>query len=183
VNGAFPGSHCEHVGRKSATGSGALAQAARLEDDRSMRVRGRYLVSVAVLVFLVASCDVGHSIEAVNNTEEPALVRLSVLPMDSSVGRYGYVVTVPAHTRIFIANYPFAGDRPSEIEILSTDCAPIADFQDLSLGAQIIIDDGPRAELRHEFPTGNVTAQRTDACPGVLPPPPASPRFSPAPSR
>jgi hypothetical protein len=148
-----------------------------------MHARRRGLVWLSVLGFVLVGCDVGHSIEAVNNTGEPVLARLSVMPIDVEVGQYGYVVTVPAHTRLFIADFPFAGDRPNEIEILTTDCAPIADFQDLSQGGQIVIDDGPRAELRHEFPTGSVTAQRTDACPGELPPPPPSPGVSPSVSR
>ncbi len=147
-----------------------------------MRARRHRLAWLAVLGFLLVGCDVGHSIEAVNNTDETVLARLSVTPGDVDVRRYGYVVTVPAHTQLFIADYPFAGDRPGEIEILTTDCARIADFQDLSLGGQIVIDDGPRAELRREFPTGTVTAQRTAACPSTLPPPPPSESLSPSPS-
>jgi hypothetical protein len=145
-----------------------------------MYARRQGLVWLTILGFLVVGCDVGHSIEAVNNTDKPMLVRLSVMPIDVEVGRYGYVVTVPAHTRLFVADSPFAGDRPTEIEILTTDCAPIGHFQDLSQGAQIVIEDGPRAELRHEFPSGTVTAQRTDECPGELPPPPPSPGVSPS---
>jgi hypothetical protein len=118
--------------------------------------------------------------EAVNNTDQPVLARLSVRPSNVQDGNYGYVVTIPAHTRLFIADFPFTGDRPYEIEILTTDCGPIADFQDLSQGGQIVIDDGPRAELRHELSTGTVTVQRTDECPGELPPPPPSPGLSPS---
>jgi hypothetical protein len=133
------------------------------------------LVGLAALSVVLAGCDHGSSIEAVNNTDHAMLARISVTSFSDTVERFGYVVIVPAKARLFIVEQPFGGPRVDEVEVLTTDCASVADFQDLGPGASIVIDDGPRAELRYESRTGAVTAERTDACPGALPPLPATP--------
>jgi hypothetical protein len=135
------------------------------------------LLGLAVLGAVVAGCDQGTWIEAANNTDQEVLARISVTGFSNTVERFGYVVIVPAKTRLFIAEQPFGGDRVDEVEVLTNDCTLIADFQAI-WGGLIVIDDGPRAELRHESRTGRVTAQRTDACPGPLPSRPATPAAS-----
>lgn len=135
---------------------------------------GATLLALAALVAVLAGCDVGSSIEAMNNTDQEMLARISATSCSNTIERFGYVVVVPANTRLFIADQPFTCPRVDEVEVLATDCTSIADFPAIWNGV-IVIDDGPRAELRHESRTGRVTAKRTDACPGPLPPPTATP--------
>jgi hypothetical protein len=137
-----------------------------------MKARG-LLIGLTAVAAVLAGCDVGSTIEAENHTGQEVLARISVLTCADSVERAGYVVVVPAKTRLFIAQQPFTCPTVERVEVLATDCTPIADFQGIGTGL-IVIDDGPRAELQNQQRTGAVTAVRTDACPGPLRPLPAT---------
>jgi hypothetical protein len=128
-------------------------------------------VALAVLLLsmsAIASCDTGHSIVADNRTPDDVFARIRgttmVRPSGGAPERFRYVVVVPAMTRLVIAVQPFAGDQVSGLEILSSDCRQIADFEYLAKGALFVIRDGPHVEQVDEFPTGSPTAERTTAC-------------------
>ena len=124
--------------------------------------------ALLVLALLVAGCDVGHSFVADNQTSGSVLARIEGMTMSSSSGGsqpFGFVVIVPARTRLVIAEQPFAGDRVTSIEFLSLNCLAISEFHEFEKGAVFRIRNGPTIEQVDDFPTGDPTAERISACP------------------
>ena len=151
--------------------------------SRRRAAPSRRWLTLGILAGLLVSCDVGHSIVADNTTDTQMRARLS--GVTGSNDRFSYVVIVPARTRLVIALQPFTSPRINHVEILKSDCTPVGDFVNVETGALFVINEGPTAEQRREFPTGSPTAERTDDCPGPDPPPPTPtprPTATPLPS-
>jgi hypothetical protein len=124
---------------------------------------------LAVLAATAAGCDVGHSIVADNQTDQALYARLigTVRTAESSgqAQPLDYVVVVPARARTVLVEMSFAG--PTEIrkvEFLGPDCRLVASFPELYKGSLFVITARPSVEQREEFPAGEATAERTDAC-------------------
>jgi hypothetical protein len=140
----------------------------------SVRIGGRKTTNVLRgvlaclgLAVLLGACDDGtYAFVADNRTDEPLIARIRLATGGDSVGSAFDVVGVPARARLVIAQQPFAGDNVAEIVILTLDCRAIGEFSSFTTGgALIVIEEGPTASQRKEWPTGPTTAEKSDQCP------------------
>jgi len=110
-------------------------------------------------------CHTGQSFAVENNTDLFMIARVYVYSFRSGDGIMT-VLSLPARERLIVAEQPFASqERVNEIQILTTHCKLVADFQDWENGSLLVINEGPRVERREEWPAGPVTAQPSDLCP------------------
>jgi hypothetical protein len=136
-------------------------------------------LAILAVGLLVVGCDTGHSFVAENDTDLALVARMSVTTTASGIHQETRAVTIPPRKRLVFAIQPFAGDRVNEIEFLDAACRVIDSFFTYDGGAVFVITDGPSIERRDEYPTGDPTAEATEACPA----PASSPGPSPASSR
>ena len=127
---------------------------------------------LVVLAATAVGCDVGHSIVADNQTDQTLYARMigevwteaSDQPQPQPQP-LEFLVVVPARARTVLAEGSFAGsDRILKVEFLGPDCGLVASFPEDYKGTLFVITEGPQVEQREEFPAGEATAQRTDAC-------------------
>jgi hypothetical protein len=129
------------------------------------------------LTAIVVGCDHGGAFVVDNRTDQEFVVRVSgpeFMSGSSSVvfRKREDVLLLPAHARLAVAVLGFHDPfNPQTIEVLSSDCADVATFSVLGApalgvdGQVIVIDTGPSAALRRDFPEGGTMAQTTDRCP------------------
>jgi hypothetical protein len=123
----------------------------------------------AILVGSLYGCDIGGVVIAENNSGQELLARATgstTLASPRRFAPYEAVVVLPPGSRLVVADLPFAGQvRMSQVEILTPDCGVVGTFTDFARdGTLIVIRDGPKAEIRDEFPRSGTPAESTDRC-------------------
>jgi hypothetical protein len=134
------------------------------------------VLALAAFAAVVAGCDHGGAFIAENNVDQELIARVTGTEQSNSLSTLSFrprqdVLVLPALSRVAIAVLHFADPfHIDKIEILALDCAPVAIFaqaEGVAFGRDgqvIVIDPGPAAKLRHEFPSTGNLAKTTDRC-------------------
>jgi hypothetical protein len=134
------------------------------------------LIILATFAVMVGACDHGGAFIAENKTDQELIARVTgseQVPASSSIRHRPRqdLLALPANSRLAIEVLGFKDPfNVQKIEILTTDCVAIATFAQASGvafardGQVIIIDPGPTANLRREFPQTGTLAAKIERC-------------------
>ena len=134
------------------------------------------LIAVAIFAMVVSACDHGGAFIAENKTDQELIARVTGMEQVAGSSTLSFeprqdVLLLPAQSRLAIAILEFHDPFDiHKIEILTADCAPVGVFAesgDVAFardGQVIIIDPGPTASLRNEFPATGTLASATERC-------------------
>ena len=138
--------------------------------------------ALAALCAMTGACDHGGAYVVDNRTDQDLIARVSGSQQVAGSSRLTShprqdVLLVPARSSLAVEilgfTDPFSVQR---IEILSSDCALVGDFDQAagmafaSDGQVIVVEAGPTATLRKEFPESGTLATPTDRCIDVASP-------------
>jgi hypothetical protein len=145
-----------------------------LKTRRSRWLNFDGVISALAVCLVVGACgDAGTDFLTVDNTTSEALLArasgVSFNPTESYAREpYEQVFSIPAKSRLAVAELTFAGSpEVNHVEILRGDCSQVADLSINGSGALIVITEGPKTELRQEYPDSGVMATPTEQCPST----------------
>jgi hypothetical protein len=146
----------------------------RIIHARDVIVRVLGIMTLSVWVF---GCSSPASVVAENNTGVTLLARVTGTRGTESappVSAFETVFRLPPNSRTTLGALGWSGTTHLVwVQVLTPDCQPFATFDDFVQGGSlIVVDAGPTASLKREFPAGGSRGEETTQCAGSASPAP-----------